>query len=115
MSQKRTISLVLGSGGARGLAHIGIIRWLEEHGFHIASVSGSSMGALIGGVYAMGKLGFSGLVSVLVLLLTAVIKGTLIIRDFMELRGVSLLWRVIMYGWLWGVTVSIAIIYLFSL
>ena len=65
--------------------------------------------------YALGKFGFSGIVSVLILLLTAVVKGTLIIRDFMELRDVSLLWRVIMYGWLWGVTLSIFIIYLFSL
>jgi len=63
--------------------------------------------------YAMGKLGFSGSASVLILLLTAVIKGTLIIRDFMELRGVSLLWRVIMYGWLWSISLSIFIIYLF--
>jgi NTE family protein len=53
--QKR-ISLVLGSGGARGLAHIGVIHWLEEHGYHIQSVSGCSMGALIGGIYAAGKL-----------------------------------------------------------
>ena len=56
MSKKRTISLVLGSGGARGLAHIGIIRWLEEHDFDIVSISGCSMGALVGGVYAAGKL-----------------------------------------------------------
>ncbi len=56
MPKRKTISLVLGSGGARGLAHIGVIRWLEEHHFHIASISGSSIGALIGGVYAMGKL-----------------------------------------------------------
>ena len=56
MPKQKTISLVLGSGGARGLAHIGVIHWLEEHHFHIASISGSSIGALIGGVYAMGKL-----------------------------------------------------------
>ena len=55
-SNSKRISLVLGSGGARGLAHIGVIRWLEKHDFKIASISGSSMGALIGGVYAMGKL-----------------------------------------------------------
>ena len=55
-SNSKRISLVLGSGGARGLAHIGVIKWLEEHDFKIASISGSSMGALIGGVYAMGKL-----------------------------------------------------------
>lgn len=51
-----SVSLVLGSGGARGLAHIGVINALEEHGFKIASLSGCSMGALIAGVYAAGKL-----------------------------------------------------------
>jgi NTE family protein len=51
-----TVSLVLGSGGARGLAHIGIIRWLEEQGYRIESISGASMGALVGGIYAAGKL-----------------------------------------------------------
>lgn len=50
------VSLVLGSGGARGLAHIGIIRWLEENNYKIQSISGSSIGALIGGLYATGKL-----------------------------------------------------------
>ena len=52
----RTISLVLGSGGARGYAHIGVIEELEARGFAIRSIAGSSMGALIGGVYAAGKL-----------------------------------------------------------
>ncbi len=52
----KSISLVLGSGGARGLAHIGVIRWLNENGFEIKSISGCSMGALIGGIYAAGKL-----------------------------------------------------------
>lgn len=52
----KDISLVLGSGGARGLAHIGVIHWLEEHGFRIRAISGSSMGALVGGIYAAGKL-----------------------------------------------------------
>ncbi|MGB0662760.1 MAG: patatin-like phospholipase family protein [Pontibacterium sp.] len=53
---KKTVSLVLGSGGARGLAHIGVIRWLIENGYEIRSISGCSMGALVGGVYAAGKL-----------------------------------------------------------
>jgi len=53
---KKRISLVLGSGGARGLAHIGVIRELEAKDFQIASISGCSIGALIGGVYAAGKL-----------------------------------------------------------
>jgi NTE family protein len=52
----KTVSLVLGSGGARGLAHIGIIRWLKEHDYDIRSISGCSMGALVGGVYACDKL-----------------------------------------------------------
>lgn len=52
----KTISLVLGSGGARGLAHIGAIRALEEHGYTIGSIAGSSMGALIGGMHAAGRL-----------------------------------------------------------
>jgi NTE family protein len=51
-----TVSLVLGSGGARGLAHIGIIQWLEEQGYRIESVAGASMGALVGGIYAAGEL-----------------------------------------------------------
>ncbi len=55
-SKKPTVSLVLGSGGARGLAHIGVIQVLEEKGFEIRSISGSSMGALVGGIYAAGKL-----------------------------------------------------------
>jgi len=52
----KTVSLVLGSGGARGLAHIVVIRWLEEQGYTISSISGCSMGALVGGIYAAGKL-----------------------------------------------------------
>jgi NTE family protein len=55
-AQAQTVSLVLGSGGARGLAHIGVVRWLENHGYEIRSIAGSSMGALIGGLYAAGKL-----------------------------------------------------------
>jgi NTE family protein len=50
------VSLVLGSGGARGLAHIGIIQWLEEAGYRIDSIAGASMGALVGGIYAAGRL-----------------------------------------------------------
>jgi len=51
-----TVSLVLGSGGARGLAHIGVIQWLTRNGYDIRSIAGSSMGALVGGIYAAGKL-----------------------------------------------------------
>ena len=56
LSENKTVSLVLGSGGARGLAHIGVIRWLEENNYEIRSISGCSIGSLIGGVYAAGKL-----------------------------------------------------------
>jgi NTE family protein len=52
----RTISLVLGSGGARGYAHIGVIEELQAQGFAICSLAGSSMGALVGGIHATGKL-----------------------------------------------------------
>lgn len=52
----KSVSLVLGSGGARGLAHIGVIQWLSENGYEIRSIAGSSMGALVGGIYAARKL-----------------------------------------------------------
>jgi NTE family protein len=52
----RTVSLVLGSGGARGYAHIGAIEELRAQGFDIRSISGASMGSLVGGIYAAGKL-----------------------------------------------------------
>ncbi|KAF9999477.1 phosphatidylcholine and lysophosphatidylcholine phospholipase [Entomortierella chlamydospora] len=48
----RTVGLVLGGGGARGIAHIGIIKALEEAGIPIDIVGGTSMGAFIGGLYA---------------------------------------------------------------
>ncbi|MBS0568380.1 MAG: patatin-like phospholipase family protein [Proteobacteria bacterium] len=51
-----TVSLVLGSGGARGYAHIGVIEELRAQGFDIRSIAGCSMGALVGGIYAAGKL-----------------------------------------------------------
>ena len=54
--ERKDVALVLSSGGARGLAHIGAIEVLEEEGYHITSIAGCSMGALIGGVYAAGKL-----------------------------------------------------------
>jgi NTE family protein len=50
------VSLALGAGGARGYAHIGAIQELEDRGIEIAGVAGSSMGALVGGIYAAGKL-----------------------------------------------------------
>ena len=57
MSKKKTtVSLALGSGGARGLAHIGVIKWLVENDYQITSISGSSIGALVGGIYASGHL-----------------------------------------------------------
>lgn len=53
---KKNIALVLSSGGARGMAHIGIIEELEKHGYKITSIAGTSMGALVGGIYAAGQL-----------------------------------------------------------
>ncbi|HPE34996.1 MAG TPA: patatin-like phospholipase family protein [Bacteroidales bacterium] len=52
----KSVALVLSSGGSRGLAHIGAINELVKQGFQITSVSGSSIGSVIGGVYAMGKI-----------------------------------------------------------
>jgi len=51
-----TVALVLGSGGARGMAHIGVIKEIEARGYEIISVSGCSMGAVIGGFYCANKL-----------------------------------------------------------
>lgn len=52
----KRIALVLGSGGARGYAHIGVIEELERRGYNIACIAGCSMGAVVGGIYAAGKL-----------------------------------------------------------
>jgi NTE family protein len=53
---RTAVALALGTGGARGLAHIGAIEAIEAAGYRVVAVSGSSMGALIGGIYAAGKL-----------------------------------------------------------
>lgn len=53
---KRNVALVLSSGGARGIAHIGVIEELTKSGFTITSVAGASMGSIIGGLLAKGKL-----------------------------------------------------------
>jgi len=52
----KTVALTLGSGGARGYAHIGAIEVLHERGYRIVAISGCSMGAVIGGMYAAGKM-----------------------------------------------------------
>ena len=52
----KNVALVLGSGGARGLAHIGAIEALEERGYKITSIAGCSMGSIIAGMYAAGQL-----------------------------------------------------------
>ena len=92
----KDIALVLSSGCARGLAHIGAIEELESHGYHISSIAGCSMGALIGGVYAAGKLNefrewmktidrkkMLGLID-FSLSLNHIVKGTRIIEAIME-------------------------------
>ena len=50
------IAIVLGAGGARGLAHIGVLEVLRERGYEVAGIAGVSMGAVVGGVHAAGKL-----------------------------------------------------------
>ena len=52
----KKVHLVLGSGGARGMAHIGVIEMLEEEGYEICEVIGCSMGAVVGGIYCAGFL-----------------------------------------------------------
>lgn len=54
--EKKKIALVLASGGAKGFAHIGAIEALEESGYEITSIAGTSMGSLVGGIYAAGGL-----------------------------------------------------------
>jgi NTE family protein len=55
-TMKKRVALVLGSGGARGYAHIGVIEEIERRGYDIACIAGCSMGAVVGGIYAAGKL-----------------------------------------------------------
>jgi NTE family protein len=52
---RKNIGLALGSGGAKGLAHIGVLKVLEEKGYKIKYIAGTSVGALIGGLYAFYK------------------------------------------------------------
>lgn len=99
VAKGKNVSLVLGSGGARGLAHIGVIQVLEQQGYQIRSISGSSIGALVGGIYAAGHLStYTEWVSALdrfdVLKLldvsfsgTAIFKGERIISTLRELIG----------------------------
>ncbi|HEX8778432.1 MAG TPA: patatin-like phospholipase family protein [Rhodanobacter sp.] len=56
MRRRPTVALALGAGGAKGLAHIGVIEELEAQGYRITAIAGSSIGALIGGIHAMGRL-----------------------------------------------------------
>ena len=56
MNESKRVALVLGSGGARGLAHIGAIEALEARGYTITSIAGCSMGSIIAGMYAAGQL-----------------------------------------------------------
>src|ERR1017187_247132 len=53
-SKRSTVGLVLQGGGALGLAHVGVITWLEEHHIPFDYIAGTSMGGLVGGVYATG-------------------------------------------------------------
>ena len=52
----KRVALVLGAGGARGLAHIGVIQAIQARGYEVAGIAGASMGALVGGIYAAGRL-----------------------------------------------------------
>lgn len=54
LAQAQKVGLVLSGGGAKGMTHIGIIRALEENNIPIDYITGTSMGAIIGSLYAMG-------------------------------------------------------------
>ena len=54
--KKKDVALALSSGGPRGFAYIGAIEELEARGYRITSVAGSSIGSLVGGIYAAGRL-----------------------------------------------------------
>lgn len=54
ISQRPKIGLVLSGGGAKGAAHIGVIKYLEEMGIPVDYVAGTSMGSIVGGLYALG-------------------------------------------------------------
>jgi len=56
IAEREPVALALGAGGARGLAQIGVIEELDARGFAIVAIAGSSSGALVGGIYAAGKL-----------------------------------------------------------
>lgn len=55
-NREKKVALVLASGGARGMAHIGAIEELEAHGYQITSIAGASIGAMIAGMYASGRI-----------------------------------------------------------
>lgn len=86
MTRPTRVALALGGGGARGYAHIGVIQVLEERGYEIVSIAGTSMGAVIGGLHAAGELdAYAGWVSSLsqrdvIRLLDPTIKGPGAIR-----------------------------------
>lgn len=52
--ERKKVAVVLGGGGAKGVAHIGVLKVLEEAGVPIDIVAGTSMGAIVGGLYAIG-------------------------------------------------------------
>lgn len=54
MGQRKKVGIVLSGGGAKGVAHIGVLKVLEEAGIPIDYISGTSMGAIVGGLYAVG-------------------------------------------------------------
>jgi NTE family protein len=56
LKKRNTVALYLGGGGARGYAHIGAIKEIEARGLEITAIAGTSMGAVVGALYAAGKL-----------------------------------------------------------
>jgi NTE family protein len=61
--QRKKIGVVLSGGGAKGFAHVGVLKVLEENGIPIDYIAGTSMGAVVGGLYSLGYTAIQGLLS----------------------------------------------------
>lgn len=64
--------------------------------------------------YVLGELGKGGTAAVVLVITMAGAKGSFIIRDFMQLKGVSMIWQLLMYGWLWVTCSTITVTYILS-
>ncbi len=83
------------------------------HIYNVHTVWATMMGLTLT-IYVLAEMREATLTIMSIILITTLIKGSFIIREFMDLKGVSLIWRVLMYGWLWSTCLVIAAAYLIS-